>query len=114
MHGLPGVFVAGPGITGTVLANNGHNGFQTGLSTDPASLIFADLTGKGVADLLSGNDGGALLWPNNGSLDFSSSPITIGPGNPPFMVADMEGAATQILLRRSKSSTRTAHIKLLL
>lgn len=93
--GFPDVFVAGsffvPGIPGTVFANNENNGFQAGVSTDPASVMLADLTGKGVADLLGWNDSGSIVWPNNGSLDFSSSPIAIGPGNPPFIVADMDG-----------------------
>lgn len=54
--------------------------------------MLADLTGRGVVDLIGGNAANLIIWPNNGTLDFSSSPITVPPpvqGN--FTVADMDG-----------------------
>lgn len=90
--GLPEIFVAGsfPSIPGTIFLNNGNSSFQFGGSTDPSSVMIADLTGKGVVDLLGG-DTSLVVWPNNGSLDFSSSPITLVPANGPYTVADIDG-----------------------
>jgi hypothetical protein len=54
--------------------------------------VLADLTGKGVADLLGGPVAGLEIWPNNGTPDFSSSPITISNSTSgPFTVVDMDG-----------------------
>ena len=90
--GRPEVFVKGayPDANGTVFLNQGNNSLQLGASTDSMSLMLADLTGKGVADLL-GQNTSFVAWPNNGSLDFSSSPITLPPASGPFTVADMDG-----------------------
>jgi adhesin/invasin len=90
--GRPEIFVPGfyPEFTGTVFLNLGNNSFQFGGSTDTSAVMVADLTGRGVVDLLGG-DTSFLVWPNNGSLDFSSSPITIPPANGPYFVADMDG-----------------------
>jgi len=91
--GLPEIFVAGgdsPGIPGTVFLNQGNSSFQFGGNTDQSSLMLADLTGRSVADLL-GVSTNFVVWPNNGSLDFSSTPIPLPPANGPFTVADMDG-----------------------
>ena len=94
--GLPEIFVGGDpvfGVDGTVFLNQGNNSFQFAANTDPITFLIGDLTGKGVADLLGGTPGNSLeIWPNNGSLDFSSSPITLPPPiTGPFAIADMDG-----------------------
>jgi hypothetical protein len=90
---LPDIFIAGDGTDrGTVFSNQGNNSFQLAATTDPSSFIVADLTGKGVVDLLGGPNNYLEIWPNNGTLDFSSSPITTqAPTIGPLIVADMDG-----------------------
>jgi hypothetical protein len=78
--GLPELFASGNrvfSIPGTVFLNQGNSSFQLAATTDPASYGLADLTGKGVTDLLGYNGQNYVIWPNNGTLDFSSSPITL-------------------------------------
>jgi hypothetical protein len=54
--------------------------------------MVADLTGKGLVDLLGGPNNYLEIWPNNGTLDFSSSPITTqAPTIGPLIIADMDG-----------------------
>jgi trimeric autotransporter adhesin len=92
--GLPEIFVGGnpfDGVQGTVFRNLGNSSFQIGAYTDPTSFMIADLTGKGLYDLL----GGATdleIWPNNLSLNFSSSPITLQQGaEGPLTIVDIDG-----------------------
>ena len=91
--GLPEIFVGGDlgdNIPGTVFLNEGNGSFQFAATTDPTSFELADLTGKGVVDLLGGNYN-LEIWPNNGTLDFSSSPITFSQQTANVTVADMDG-----------------------
>src|SRR5579864_1040518 len=90
--GLPEIFVGGSlnGIPGTVFQNLGNSSFQFGANTDPSSFEIADMTGKGVVDLLGGNTN-LEIWPNNGTLDFSSSPVTFSQQTATVAVADMDG-----------------------
>lgn len=93
--GLPEIFIAGGsngGPPGTVFLNQGSSSFTFAATTDPSSFMVADLTGKGVVDLLGGSTGYLEIWPNNGSLDFSSAPITTqAPTIGPLIIADMDG-----------------------
>ena len=93
--GFPDIMVAGDAINdipGTVFLNQGNSSFQLAAYTNPYTGILADLTGKGVADMLGGPVDSLEIWPNNGTPDFSSSPITIpNSGGGPFTVADMDG-----------------------
>lgn len=109
--GLQEIYVEGsfPDIFGTVFLNSGNNSFQFGGSTDPSSKMIADLTGKGVVDLLGG-DTSFLVWPNNGSLDFSSPPVTLPPANGPYTVAIWTVTGILILSSWVKFSTETARI----
>jgi FG-GAP-like repeat/FG-GAP repeat len=93
--GLPEIFSGGDsvnGIPGTVFLNEGSGSFQFAANTSNSTFMVADLTGKGVVDLLGVLDSDLEIWPNNKSLDFSSSmisvPVALGG---PFMVADMDG-----------------------
>jgi hypothetical protein len=95
--GLPEIFVGGHYdpidgifIPGTVFLNQGNSSFQLAASTDPTSFMVADLTGKGVVDLLGGATN-LEIWPNNGTLDFSSSPSTLTQQTATIAVADMDG-----------------------
>jgi hypothetical protein len=93
--GLPDIFTGGNPLTepptpGTVLLNQGGTSFSVGGYTDPYSEWLSDLTGKGVVDLLGGNQN-LEIWPNNGTPDFSSSPITFSQPTPGVWVADMDG-----------------------
>lgn len=91
--GIPDIFVGGDaidGIPGTVFLNQGGTSFQLAGSTDPTSFMVSDLTGKGVVDLLGGNLT-LETWPNNGTPNFSSSPITIAQQTGDVWVADMDG-----------------------
>jgi hypothetical protein len=91
--GLPEIFLGGNpmfGTPGTVFLNQGNSSFQLAAYTDPSSFEVADMTGKGVVDLLGGTTN-LEIWPNNGSLDFSSSPITFSQPTPGVTVADMDG-----------------------
>src|SRR5208282_134454 len=50
------------------------------------------LTGKGVFDLLGGPTANLEIWPNNGSLNFSSSSITLQQRSEgPLTIADIDG-----------------------
>jgi hypothetical protein len=93
--GLPDIMVAGDAINdipATVFQNQGNSTFQLAAYTNPYTGILADLTGKGVADVLGGPVDGLEIWPNNGTFDFSSSPISIpNSGGGPFTVVDMDG-----------------------
>jgi hypothetical protein len=91
--GLPEIFVGGNyiyGIPGTVFLNQGNSSFQLAAKTDPSSFEIADLSSKPVFDLLGGNTN-LEIWPNNGTLDFSSSPITFTQPTSTITVADMDG-----------------------
>jgi VCBS repeat protein len=93
--GLPEIFVGGDyidGIPGTVFLNQNGTAFPFAANTDPSSFMIADLTGKGVFDLLGGATANLEIWPNNGTLNFSSSPITLQqPSQGPLTIADMDG-----------------------
>jgi hypothetical protein len=91
--GLPEILVGGDlidNIPGTVFLNQGGTSFQFAANTDPTSFALADLTGKGVFDLIGGN-ANLEIWPNNLSLDFSSSPITISQPTSNVAFSDMDG-----------------------
>jgi len=92
--GLPEIFVGGDlidSIPGTVFLNQGNSSFQLAANTDPSSGLLADLTRNGVVDLLGGN-ANVEIWPNNGTLSFSPSPITLQPSSEgPITVVDMDG-----------------------
>jgi hypothetical protein len=53
-----------------------------------------DLTGKGVVDLVGSNGDSLFIWPNNGTLSFSPTPITVQTTLPTggIHVADMDGS----------------------
>jgi hypothetical protein len=91
--GLPAIFVGGQfidaSIPGTAFVNQGSSSFQLGDYTSPYSFEVADLTGKGVVDLLGGNTN-LEIWPNNGTPSFSSSPITFQQQTGDVSVADMD------------------------
>ena len=90
--GLPEIFSGGnliDGIPGTVFQNLGNGSFQFAANTDPSSFMMADLTGKGVVDLIGGNTN-LEIWPNNGTFGFSSSPITSQQPTANATVADMD------------------------
>ena len=91
--GFPEIFAGGDSIfdiPGTVFLNRGKSSFQFAAYTDPSSFEVADMTGKGVVDLLGGSNN-LEIWPNNHSLNFSSSPITFSQPTPNVSVADMDG-----------------------
>jgi hypothetical protein len=93
--GLPEIFSGGDsfnGVPGTVFLNQGSDSFQFAANTNNSTFMVADLTGKGVVDLLAVSGSDLEIWPNNKSLDFSSSMITVPfASGGPFMVADMDG-----------------------
>lgn len=93
--GLPEIFAGGDpviGIPGTIFLNEGNNSFQFATTTNNSTLTIADLTGKGVADLLGVSGYDLEIWPNNKSLNFSPSPIAVPfIAGGPFTVADMDG-----------------------
>ena len=95
--GLPEIFVGGEDyggatVPGSVFLNQGNSSFQFAANTDPTSFMIADLTGKGVVDLLGGATANLEIWPNNHTLDFSSSPFTLQQSSQgPITVADMDG-----------------------
>jgi hypothetical protein len=92
--GLPEIFVGGDfidGIPGTVFLNQGNSSFQVAASTDPTTFMIAGLTGKGLFDLLGGGTN-LEIWPNNKTLDFSSTPITLQQASEgPLTIVDMDG-----------------------
>jgi hypothetical protein len=82
--GLPEIFVGGVSdpadflnIPGTVFLNQGNSSFAFCAYTDPSSFAMEYLTGKGVVDLVGSNGDNLFIWPNNGTLSFSPSPITV-------------------------------------
>jgi len=90
--GLPEIFASGDrifGIPGTVFLNQGNSSFQLAALTDPTSYGLADLTGKGVFDLMGQDGQNHFVWPNNGTLNFTSSSITFPPLSYPT-VADVD------------------------
>ena len=92
--GFPEIFVGGDriqDISGTVFLNNGNSSFQFAANTDPTSFMVSDLTGKGVVDLLGGPPSNLEIWPNNGSLNFSSSIIGLQQAWDNVSVFDMDG-----------------------
>jgi hypothetical protein len=96
--GLPEIFVGGVFdpldeifIPGTVFLNRGDGSFQFGANTDPSSFMIADLTGKKVFDLVGAQASNLEIWPNNLSLDFSASPITLPQAVANITIADMDG-----------------------
>jgi hypothetical protein len=74
-----------------VFQNQRNNTFTLADYVDPTAFTLADLTGKGVVDLIGGKSSGVMIWPNNGSLNFSSSPITVPQANSNVISADMDG-----------------------
>ena len=95
--GLPEIFIGGDYdlvdniiVPGTVYLNLGNSAFQPAASTDPTSFMITDLTGRGVFDLLGGLNN-LEIWPNNKTLDFSSSPITLPQPTPSITIADVDG-----------------------
>jgi FG-GAP-like repeat len=92
--GLPEIFAGGnyiDNIPGTVFLNQGNSSFQFAANTDPTSSMIADLTGKRVYDLLGGATENLEIWPNNHTLNFSSSPITLQqPTQGPLAIADID------------------------
>jgi hypothetical protein len=96
--GLPEIFVGGDYdlvdniiLPGTVYLNLGNSTFQLAASTDPTSFMVADLTGRGVVDLLGSATENLEIWPNNSSLNFSPSPVTLPEQTPNATVADVDG-----------------------
>jgi hypothetical protein len=92
--GLKEIFFGGDlpaGAHGSVFRNEGNELFQLAGATDPSAFMLADLTGRGVVDLIGVSDSGLVIWPNNGTFDFSSSPITLPAINGPITMADMDG-----------------------
>jgi hypothetical protein len=91
--GLLDIFIGGipDNIFGSVFRNGGDGSFPFAANTDPTSFMVADLTGRGVVDLIGMSSSGLVVWPNNGTFGFLSSPINLPPINGPIMVADMDG-----------------------
>jgi len=90
--GYPEIFVGGDyenGIPGTVFLNQNGTAFPFAANTNPDSFMIADLSGKGVFDLL-GYSTTLQIWPNNGTLNFTASPIILQQLQGPFTVADMD------------------------
>jgi hypothetical protein len=88
--GLPEILVSGD--PGTMFQNVAGSSFQFGSSINQAGSMLADLTGKGVVDLIGLSGTELEIWPNNGSLDFSSNMISLPVASSgPFTVADLDG-----------------------
>jgi hypothetical protein len=93
--GLPEIFAGGDSlhdVAGTVFLNAGNNSFQFAANTNTSSVMVADLTGKGVVDLIGISGLDLQIWPNNKSLDFSSPMVSmpLATGGP-FTIADIDG-----------------------
>jgi hypothetical protein len=92
--GLPEIFFGGSIIgetPGSVFLNKGNSTFQFAAATDPTSFMTADLIGKGEYDLFGSSLSTLTIWPNNSTLDFSSSPVTVPqPITGPVAIADMD------------------------
>ena len=98
--GLPEIVVGGVddpedglSLPGTVFLNQGNGSFAFAANTDPRSFASEYLTGKGVVDLVGSNGNSLFIWPNNGTLSFSPSPITVQTSLPTggVHIADMDG-----------------------
>jgi len=94
--GLPEIMVGGnnyggANIPGTIFLNQGNSSFTFGAYIPSDTGLLADLTGKGVFDLLGGPVGTLEIWPNNGTLDFSAPPITVPNADGLAAIADMDG-----------------------
>lgn len=91
--GWPELLVGGDrtvNIPATIFQNQQNNNFSLAAYLDPTAFGLSDLTGKGVADLLGGANN-LIIWPNNGTMNFSSSPITQQQPMPNVVVADLDG-----------------------
>ena len=92
--GLPEILIGGDsffGVPGTVYLNQGNGAFQLAGHTAQGAYALADLTGRGLVDLIGGNAANLMIWPNNGTLGFTSAPIPIPPPvQGSFAVADMD------------------------
>jgi len=82
--GFPEIFTGGIDdpqenlyLPGTVFLNQGNSSFTFGANVSIDSFAIEDLTGKGVVDLIGVNGTSLYIWPNNGTLSFSPSPVTI-------------------------------------
>ncbi len=82
------MYVTTTTISPTVFLNQGNGSFQLAANTDRSSFMVSDLTGKGVVDPLGGTSN-LEIWPNNGSLDFSFSPITFSDPTAPSHGRDL-------------------------
>jgi hypothetical protein len=91
--GLADVFTGGVSgaAPGTVFQNSGNDLLQSAGEVSPDSLLVADLTGKGVVDLIGISSGNLTVWPNNRTFTFSSAPVTLSGAGGTVEVADMDG-----------------------
>jgi len=83
-NGFPEIFtggiddpVDGFSLPGTVFLNQGNGSFAFGANVSIDSFAIEDLTGKGVVDMIGSNGNSLYIWPNNGTLGFSPSPLTL-------------------------------------
>jgi hypothetical protein len=83
-NGFPEIFTGGIddpddgfSLPGTVFLNQGNGSFAFGANVSIDSFAIRDLTGKGVVDLIGSNGNSLYIWPNNGTLSFSPSPVTV-------------------------------------
>lgn len=91
--GLPEILLGGDSffhVPGTVFLNQGNGDLQLAAQTDEGSYMLADLTGRGVVDLLGGNASNLVIWPNNGTLQFGPPIVVPPPVMGYFTVADMD------------------------
>jgi hypothetical protein len=93
--GLPDILMGGSvtasgTVPATVFANQGNQSFQYAANADPTSFLLADMTGKGVVDLLGGYNN-LEIWPNNGTFAFSPTPVIFQQQTVSATVADMDG-----------------------
>ncbi len=79
-------------VGATVYRNLGNGNFEWAAYTDPNGYMIADLTGKGVVDLLASDGTNQYVLPNDGTFGFStSSPIALPSMTAPGIVKDMDG-----------------------
>jgi len=80
-------------LPGSVFQNQGNGSFVFSANTSIDSFAIRDLTGKGVVDLIGSNGNSLYIWPNNGTLSFSPSPVTVQTtiATGFITVADMDG-----------------------
>jgi hypothetical protein len=92
--GWPDLLIVGDpihSVPSTVFQNLQNNSFKAVALLDPGAFSLADFAGRGVVDLLVGNGNTLSISPNNGSLDFSSTPVPVPqPVNGFVTVADMD------------------------